>query len=213
MNGDWIDISVPLRNGMVNWPGTIEFRSQRISDVDRGDLYSISSLELHTHTGTHMDAPCHFIPGTTGIDTLPFDATIGPARLLLIEAVDVIGPEELEAFRIERGERIIIKTRNSETDWPARPFNEDYVHLTLKGAVYLAEAGTRCVGIDYLSVAAFVDKIAETHRALLEAGVWIIEGLDLSGVEPGDYEMVCLPLRIEGADGSPCRALLRPIGS
>ncbi len=206
----WIDVSVPVSDGMVHWPGDPEVKVTRALSIDAGDDANVSHLDLGAHTGTHMDAPVHFVPGAEGIDAMPLGATIGPARVVAIADPESVKPEELERHEPRRGERLLLRTRNSERSWVREPFDPDFVPISPEGAALLAERGVRTVGVDYLSVGGYRGGGAETHRALLEAGVWIIEGLDLSRAEPGDYELICLPVKIAGSDGAPARALLRP---
>lgn len=211
MADSWIDVSVPLRDGMVHWPDNPPVNIERAMSIDRGDVCNVSKMSLGVHTGTHMDAPVHWITGGKGIDELPFDATMGPVRVIAIQDEVSIKPEELTPQKLQRGERVLFKTRNSGRCWTSDAFFEDFVFVSHEAAQYLAEAGVRTVGVDYLSVGGYSVDGPETHRALLEAGIWIIEGLNLSPVAPGSYELICLPLRIAGADGAPARALLRPL--
>jgi arylformamidase len=197
---------------MVHWPGTPEIGVGLLSDVEKGDPYSIRSLALDSHTGTHVDAPAHFVPGGATIDMMPPGITCGRARVFDIGDPISIKPEELSLFEIARGERVIFKTINSWRCWQKDDFFEDYVHLSYEAAVYLVKHEVAMVGIDYLSIASFETEVMiATHRKLLKAGIYIIEGLDLRGVGAGDYEILALPLRLAGGDGSPCRAFLRPI--
>jgi len=210
MASPWIDVSVRLKTGMVNWPGDPPARISQALDMERGDPCTVSLLELGAHTGTHMDAPAHFVRGGIGIDALPLDTAIGSARVIAIQDPESIKPEELRRHRLRRGERILFKTGNSARCWDKDSFVEDFVYISAAAAQYLAERQVRLVGIDYLSVGGFRADGVETHQALLQAGIWIIEGLNLSGVQPGRVQLVCLPLKIAGADGAPCRAILRP---
>lgn len=207
----WIDVSVPLHTGMAHWPDNPEVRIERIMSIDRGDAANVSAIAMGSHTGTHMDAPVHFVPGTASIDMMPFDATIGPARIIAIADTESIKPAELEPHDIQPGERILFKTSNSERCWNTDDFIEDFVYISAAAARYLAERGVRTVGVDYLSVGGYKKDGRETHHALLGAGVWIIEGLNLSSVAPGNYELICLPLKISGGDGAPARAILRAV--
>jgi len=210
MTADWIDISVPIYSGMVHWPDNPAVRIERIQDLSRGDAANVSKLELGAHTGTHMDAPRHFLADGAGLDELPLDATIGPARVILIAHPQAILPEELEGHRLRAGERVLFRTINSERCWETDRFVEDFVYISAAAAQHLVQRKVRTVGIDYLSVGGYVHDGVETHRILLGAGVWLIEGLNLTGVLPGAYELICLPLRVVGADGAPARAILRP---
>ena len=213
LGNDWIDISVHVRNGMVHWPGDPEFHIERATDQEKGDVATVSRMALGVHTGTHMDAPLHFIRHARSIDTMPLDATVGPARVIAIGDTKSIKRAELVGHGISVGERILFKTLNSDHAWDSDTFEENFVFISQDGARYLAECGVRTVGVDYLSVGGFREDGPETHHALLGAGIWIIEGLNLRGVEPGAYEMVCLPLRLMGAEGSPARAILRKAGA
>ncbi len=209
---EWVDVTVPLRAGMVHWPGTPEIGVESLSDVGRGDAYSMRHLSMDTHAGTHIDAPSHFVEGGATIDQMPFETTNGRARVVEISDPIAIRPQELVLFDIQPGERVLFKTLNSWRCWQSDKFVEDYVYLSFEGALYLVTSEVMTVGIDYLSIASIEEEVmVQTHKALLNAGVGIIEGLDLRGVDAGSYEMACLPLRIEGSDGSPCRAFLRPI--
>lgn len=204
-------MSVPVSAGMVAWPGDPPVRIERAQSIERGDDANVTHLDLGAHTGTHMDAPVHFFDDAAGIDSMPIEATIGVARVIALEATGAISAEELRRHDPVSGERLLIKTRNSARPWDREPFEEDFVHLAPDSAAYLAERGIRTVGVDYLSVGGYSGGSLETHRALLGAGIWIIEGLYLGDVAPGAYELVCLPIKLAGADGAPARALLRPI--
>src|SRR3712207_5659468 len=142
---------------------------------------------------------------------MPLTATIGRARVIEIRDPESVKPAELHPHRLQRGERILFKTQNSSRRWSAEDFMEDFVYVSQVAARYLAERGIQTVGVDYLSVGGFRKDGEETHRALLEAGIWVIEGLDLSEVEAGEYGLICLPLKIERSDGAPARAILRAI--
>jgi len=209
MTAAWIDISVPIYTGMVHWPDNPAVRVERIQDLSRGDAANVSKLELGAHTGTHMDAPRHFLADGAGLDELPLDATIGPARVIPIAHSQAIFPEELEAHRLRAGERVLFRTQNSERCWKNNQFVEDFVYISAAAAQYIVQRKVRTVGIDYLSVGGYVHDGVETHRILLGEGVWLIEGLNLAAVKPGTYELICLPLRVVGADGAPARAILR----
>jgi arylformamidase len=197
---------------MVSWPGDPPARISHALDMERGDPCTVSLLEMGAHTGTHMDAPAHFVPGGNGIDTMPLDAAMGSARVIPIRDRESIKTEELVRHRIRRGERVLFKTYNSDHGWDTDSFVEDFVYLSATGAQYLAERQVRLVGVDYLSVGGFRADGPETHQALLKAGIWIIEGMNLKRVRPGRVQLVCLPLKIAASDGAPARALVRPMG-
>lgn len=211
---EWIDVSVPLHSGMVHWPGDPAVRIERVLDMARGDLATVSRLSMGSHTGTHMDAPIHFLRNAKGIDEMPLDATVGVARVIEIHDPQAIRPEELRPHRIHQDERILFKTRNSARGWNTDAFIEDFVHLSIEAAHDLAHRRVRAIGVDYLSVGGYREKNGvAVHRTLLQAGVWIIEGLNLSRVHAGTYELICLPLKMVRGDGAPARAILRSIRS
>ncbi len=206
---EWIDISVPIYSGMAHWPDNPAVRIERMQDIGRGDAANISKIEMGAHTGTHMDAPKHFLADGGGIDEMPLDDTIGPARVIRIEHPRAIMPEELKGHDLQPGERLLFRTENSERCWNTDQFIEDFVYISAAAAQFLVDRQVRTVGVDYLSVGGYVYDGVETHQILLSAGLWLIEGLNLAAVEPGAYEMICLPLRTAGADGAPARAILR----
>lgn len=208
---NWIDISVPLYTGMVHWPENPPCEIGLVMSIDSGNPCNLSRLSMGVHTGTHMDAPLHFIRGGKSIDTMPFDATIGPARVLAISNPQAVKVDELEPYAIQPGERILLKTSNSTRCWQSDTFVEDFVYISHEAAQYLAERQVQTVGVDYLSVGGYRVDGPETHHALLSAGIWIIEGLNLADVQVGSYELTCLPLKMIGTEGAPARAILRPI--
>lgn len=206
----WMDISVPLKDAMVHWPGDPAVSVRRARDMDRGDTVNLSQISMGAHTGTHMDAPLHFLPLGDGIDTVPLETVMGRARVLEIKDEESIKPEELARHRIRRGERILFKTRNSPRVWQSDRFVDDFVYISDAAADYLVDRGVRLVGVDYLSVGSAKGG-SYVHKTLLSGGVWLIEGLDLSPASAGKYDLVCLPLKLVGGDGAPARAVLRPL--
>jgi arylformamidase len=207
----WIDVSIRLRHGLVPWPGDAPFELNRVSDLARGDVCTLSTLSMSAHAGTHVDAPLHFIKRGRSIDTWPVEATVGPARVIVIRNPQVITADEVRSHGIRPGERILLKTRNSARR-DSGVFFESYVALTPDAAKYLAARRLRAIGIDGPSIAPADHHMAPTHRVLLRAGIWIIEWLDLRRVSAGRYDLVCLPLRIVNGDGAPARAIVRPAG-
>ena len=207
---EWIDISVPLKSGMVHWPGDPEVKIERVRDAEKGDRNTLSEMCMGAHTGTHMDAPLHFVRGGAGIDQLPLDVAMGRARVIEINDAESIKVEELERHDIGHGERILFKTKNSSHVWQKADFVEDFVFVSVEAARFLVERGVALIGVDYLSVGGYKQDGSEVHHALLEAGIWLIEGLDLSQVSAGEYELVCLPLKIVDGDGAPTRTVVRP---
>ena len=195
---------------MVRWPGDPPVRITRTAEVAAGDPSTVSHMSMGSHTGTHMDAPLHFIAGGKGLDQMPLSAVIGPARVVLIEHAHQITVQEIQRNRIRRGERILFKTRNSQRCWRTKTFVKRFVHLTPPSAQALATTGVQAVGVDYLSVGGYrLDDGPQVHRLLLRANIWIIEGLNLAAVDPGRYWLICLPLRVLHSDGAPARAVLR----
>ncbi|MGA1839811.1 MAG: cyclase family protein [bacterium] len=205
----WIDISVPLKSGMVHWPDDPPVKIERLFDLDQGDISSVSMISMCSHTGTHMDAPIHLIKNGKGLDEMPFDVTVGVARVIEIYDEESIRAEELVHHQIRQGERLLFKTRNSIKCWNTSQFVEDFVYISRDAAEFLVDRKIRVAGIDYLSVDGVGEQGFKTHITLLKAGIWIIEGLDLSGVEHGRYQLICLPLNITRADGAPARAIIK----
>jgi arylformamidase len=211
MENGWIDVSVSLHSGMVHWPDNPPVRIERALSIEKGDAANVSEISMGAHTGTHMDGPIHFVRESKGLDEMPLTATIGRARVIEIQDPESIKPDELDPQGLQRGERVLFKTHNSARHWSSEDFNEDFVYISQEAARYMADRRIQTVGVDYLSVGGFQKDGEETHQALLGAEIWVIEGLDLSEVEPGDYELICLPVKIEGSDGAPARAILRAI--
>lgn len=207
----WMDVSVPLTSGMAHWPGDPEPSFVRISQMELGADADVTLCRTTAHTGTHMDAGRHFLPGGRGIDEFPLEVGIGRARVIECPDVAAISRAELEGKGIRLGERILLKTRNSRARWDRLEFQRDFVALDAGAAAFLAEVRVSLIGIDYLSIGRFEADGTETHKILLGAGIWIVEGLNLAGVAAGEYDMVCVPLRIENCDGSPARVALRPV--
>jgi arylformamidase len=202
------DISVPVMNGGVVYPGNPEIHIEPQQDMARGGSSNVSLLSLGSHTGTHVDAPLHMIPEGGGVDSIPIDALVGPALLVAFDD-DVMAITEayLRSQPIAGQERVLLKTRNSRFI-RERDFHRDYTYLAPDGAEYLVSLGVRLVGIDYLSIEQFHSGHHRTHKTLLSRGVVIVEGLDLSEPPPGIYELYCLPLLLAGIDGAPARAVL-----
>jgi arylformamidase len=210
------DISVPITPGETpTYPGDPGLEVGAWSAIARGDRANVSVLNFGAHTGTHIDAPAHFIEGAPGISSLPLDALLGPARVVEIPAdADAVGESHVRPGSIQGATRVLFKTRNSAL-WedPRGQFREDFAYIEPAAARALVAAGVRLVGFDYLSVEKFGSEEFETHLALLSAGVIIVEGLDLRAVGPGLYELCCLPLKIAAGsgDGAPARAVLRTL--
>ena len=206
----WIDVSVPLRPGVPTFPGDPTFAMDRPISIAAGAMANVSRIDMGAHTGTHLDAPAHFIEGAATTESIPLGVCVGPAWVVDATALHrTIGPDELAGLDLPAGEtRLLFKTPNSEL-WNLAGFSDAFIGLDGDAARVLVERGVRLVGTDYLSIAPFGHP-APTHLALLSAGVVIVEGLDLRAVEPGPVELLCLPLRLVGSDGVPARALVRP---
>ena len=208
-----IDVTVPVRTGMVVYEGDPRVRRELAQSLAAGGICNVSRLECGVHTGTHIDAPVHFIEGAAGIEATPLDALIDDACVVDATSIDTdIDAATLHRLTIPDGvTRLLFKTPNSQL-WGRTSFSPDFVGLTADAARVLVERDVRLVGIDYLSIAPKRDP-APTHVALLAAGVVILEGLDLRAVTPGPYRLICLPLLLEGSDGAPARALLADDGA
>ena len=204
-----IDISVVLKSGMLAWPGDPSVRIKRTKSIHKGDICNLSLVTIGSHSGTHIDSPLHFLNKGVSLDQMPLDATIGPVRVIEIKDRESIKPAEISRYCIRPGSRVLFKTINSRL-WKSRTFDKEFVYLSQEAARYLVQRKIRAVGIDYLSIGGYYSdsNSAQTHRSLLEAGIWIIEGLNLSGVKGGRYTLICLPLRIFNSDGAPARAVL-----
>lgn len=203
-----IDISVPIYSGMVYFPGDTKPEIEPARLISEGAVANLSDIHVGSHSGTHVDAPSHFIDGKKAVDELPLDYLIGPAQVLDLSGSDgPIGAGSLLAAGLTHAERVLLKTSNSDL-WRTPEFQKDYVSLADDGADLLVERGVKLVGIDYLSIERYHSDTHYVHRRLLEAGVVVLEGADLSKVGAGEYELFCLPLNIRGADGAPARAVL-----
>jgi arylformamidase len=203
-----IDVTVPLDARLPTYPGNTPFSVEAVKRLARGDSSNVSALHMSAHAGTHVDAPRHFFDGGGGAETLPLDLLIGRARVVEITSRGGIGADELAGIDFSDDVRVLFKTGNSRL-WASPEFREQYVGVTASGAAQLIASGIKLVGVDYLSIEPFRTPGAPAHRTLLGGGAVIVEGLNLTDVEPGVYEMVCLPLRIVGADGAPARVILR----
>jgi arylformamidase len=206
------DISLGISPEMVVWPSHPPVRLERIRKIAEGASSNVSQLACSVHTGTHVDAPVHFIDNAHGVEQLPLEALIGRAHVVSFPDVDMIDEAALESADLPVDfDRILFKTRNSKY-WSSGEgvFQEDFVAIDPSGANWLAGRGVQLVGVDYLSVAPF-GQSKEPHQILLHENVVIVEGLDLSRVEPGEYRLYCLPLNLIGSDGAPARAILQDL--
>ena len=202
------DISVPIRTGGVVYPGNPAIDITLVSAVARGNTANVSQIVFGSHTGTHADSSRHFFDGAQPVDQIPLDRLIGSARLIVMgDDVRSVGEKELRAAGIEGQKRVLIRTRNSGL-LKQKEFVPDYTFIAPDGAQYLVDIGVELVGVDYLSIEQFHSGHHKTHRTLLARDIVIIEGLALDEPPAGDYEFICLPLRLEGLDGAPARAVL-----
>ena len=203
-----IDISVPITRGLPTWPGSTGFSVEQTLSFQRGDGITVSRLDLDVHTGTHVESALHYVEGGDPVETIPLEAFVGPALVVDLRSADAIGTDELEAAEIPDGtERLLLRTRNSGLLRAGQDFDQQFVGLTVEGARWVAFGGFRLVGTDFLSIQRFGDD-PETHRVLMRANVAILEGLDLSAVDPGEYRLTCLPIRLHGTEAAPARAIL-----
>ncbi|MCA1834133.1 MAG: cyclase family protein [Actinomycetota bacterium] len=205
-----IDVSLGIGPNLPTWPDDPPVSVTRTARIHRGDPANVSELRLGSHTGTHVDPPFHFIDGAPGADALSLDVLIGAAHVIdMTGFTGQIEPDQLERIMPEDAERILFKTDNSLLWREPKPvFPREYVGLSPQGAAWLVERNIKLVGTDFLSIEAFHAPGHPTHRTLLEAGVIIVEGLDLWNVSAGMYTLACLPLKIMGGDGAPARAVL-----
>ena len=209
----YYDISLSIHSDLPVWKGDPPVIIRSASNIERGDIANVSKLEIGAHTGTHIDAPVHFVPGRKGIDQLVLDTLIGSAYVADLTNVErEIHGQDFEKANIPQGTvRLLCKTTNSSL-WSKVPsrFDANFVGISPDGARWLIDHGIKLVGVDYLGVERFesVGNGAPTHHALLEIETIIIEGLDLSNVQAGKYKLICLPIKIKNSDGAPCRAIL-----
>ena len=202
------DVSVPIFTGGLTYPGNPDIAIAPQQEVSKGASANVSSVSFGSHTGTHVDAMKHLFDDGTPVDALPLEVLMGPAVLIAVpDSVMAVGEADLRAHDLAGQERVLIRTRNSAFI-RSQGFMRDYTYLAPDGAAYLASLGVKLVGIDYLSIEQFHSGHHMTHRTLLERGIVIVEGLDLSAPPPGHYDLRVLPLRLAGLDGAPARAVL-----
>lgn len=209
----YYDISVAIHPDIPVWEGDPSVIIRPAASIARGDIANVSRLDMGAHTGTHIDAPVHFVPGRKGIDGLSLDTLLGPAYIAdLTNVVHEISGKDFESANIPTETvRLLCKTSNSDL-WAKSPtsFERDFIGISPDGAQWLIDHGVKLVGVDYLGVERFdrVENGAPTHHLLLENEVVIVEGLNLSNVAAGEYELICLPVKIKNSDGAPCRVIL-----
>ncbi|HCU99502.1 MAG TPA: cyclase [Chloroflexi bacterium] len=204
-----IDVSVALKSSLPVWPGHPEVSIERIDDMEQGANANVSYLQFSAHSGTHVDAPLHFLQDGLDVTCLDLDVLIGPSFLVEAFGVNIIDDQLLDSMLIPKDtQRLLIKTSNSRL-WSDShsSFYKNFVAISDTGAQWIVNRGIKLVGIDYLSVAPY-GNTGPTHRIFLGAGVVLVEGLDFNEVNQGQYQLICLPIKIEGCEGSPARVVL-----
>jgi arylformamidase len=204
----WILVSTGLKKGMVQWPGDTTFEIKTDLIKDSGIDISVSSIKTSLHIGTHIDAPLHYLTNGDDVTKFTSEVLIGIVKVISIPNEKEISVEDLKNKSINKGDRIFFKTKNSASSWVHEPFKNKFVALSGPAAKYLAEKEIMMVGIDYISIGG-IENNNEVHVTLLEKGICIVEGLFLQNIEEGLYELICLPLFIESAEGSPATVLLK----
>ena len=203
------DISLSLSDHTVRWVTSQPFQLIERKRMSRGDANNSSSIHTSAHAGTHVDAPFHFVPDGATMESLPLELFIGPARVCAIEPGNRITAMDVAGAALQGETRVLFKTRNSGLLRKGE-YDPGFASFSVDGAKALVDLGVRLVGLDYLSAAA-ADEQVPVHRAFLDHGVILLEGIDLSDVPPGRYELICPPIKIAGSDGAPCRAFLREL--
>lgn len=207
MRRDIFDISVSLSPDTPVFPGQARFSKRLLSSFAKGDRANLSEFSMTSHTGTHVDSPSHFIEGGVNIDKVPFQNIVGLAKVFELDVSEKIDAAELEPLKIQKEDIVLFKTRNSKL-WKIKDFRNDYIFLTEQAAKYLAEKEVHAVGVDYVIPEALDDLERPVHHILLGKNIILIEGLNLTGILPGQYLLICLPLKIAGGEAAPARAIL-----
>lgn len=208
MNPSFYDITQTISDTIITWPTDPAVSIRKTKKISRGDAWNLSELTFSSHCGTHIDAPYHFDENGITVDQIPLDSLIGDVTVFEIKHSKKIDVEEVKSLKIENCKRVIFKTKNSDYG-EYTEFRKDFIYITQETAAYLTVHNVKLVGIDSLSVDKFDNMHADVHHTLLKKGIIIIEGLDLREVKPGDYELIALPLKIKGVDGSPARVVLK----
>jgi arylformamidase len=212
VSNGWVDVTATLDPATTPvYEGDAPMKFEFLKDMRKGDAFTLSVLSMGAHSGTHIDAPMHFIRDGISVDRVPLEPLIGPARVIEIaDGVQAINSAELNRHQWRGAERVLFRTRSSLRGWMAsRDFHRDFAYITPDAAQLLADAGVKLVGIDYLSTEQFGAPAPVTHRILLGKGIPIVEGLALEGVHAGDYDLIVLPLKVAGHEGAPARAVMR----
>lgn len=203
-----IDVTVPIDSNLATYPGNTPFSLEGIKRLARGDSSNISTMHLSAHAGTHVDAPRHFFDDGGGVESLALEMLCGRTRVVELTTRNTVTAEDLAGFDLREDVRLLLKTANSRL-WGTPDFHQDFIGVSEGAARFLVDRGVKVLGVDYLSVEPYETPGAPAHHVLLGAGTIVIEGLNLRDVEPGAYEMYCLPLALVGADGAPARVILR----
>lgn len=203
-----IDVSVSIDSSLATYPGNTPFTLEAIKRRARGDSSNVSTLHMSAHAGTHVDAPRHFFDDGGGVETLPLEMLCGRTRVIELTTRRSVTAEDLAPFDLSEDVRLLLKTHNSRL-WGAPEFHTDFIGVSEGGARFLVDRGVKVLGVDYLSVEPYKTPGAPAHHVLLGGGTIVIEGLNLRDVDPGIYEMFCLPLPVVGSDGAPARVVLR----
>ncbi len=212
MSNGWIDVTATLDPATTPvYEGDAPMKFDFLKDMRKGDALTLSAYSLGAHSGTHIDAPMHFVLGGASIERVPLEPLIGPARVIDIpDVVQAIDAAELNRHEWRGAQRVIFRTRSSLRGWMASSnFHRDFAYIAPDAAQLMADAGVQLVGIDYISAEQFGAPAPMTHRILLGKGIPIVEGLSLGGVRAGDYDLVVLPIKVGGHEGAPARAILR----
>jgi arylformamidase len=211
----YIDVSVPVSSNLPRWPGSPEINFQKNLDLNKGDIATDTTLHFSVHTGTHVDAPLHFIRDGKSVDQMNLDVLMGKAYVaVLSDTVESITSDVLDKISLpKKTKRLLLRTRNSHL-WKTNgsEFQPDFVGLTSDAAQWVVDRGIQLIGVDYLSVQRYADG-PETHQILLKAEVTIIEGLNLTEISEGLYELICLPIKLQGIEGAPARAILQSLST
>jgi arylformamidase len=211
----WIDVTATLDPATTPvYEGDAPMRFDFLKDMRRGDALTLSAYSLGAHSGTHVDAPMHFVAGGASVDRVPLAPLIGPARVIEIgDEIQAIDAAELGRHSWRGATRILFRTRSSARGWmSSATFHRDFAYIAPDAAQLMADAGVVLVGVDYISAEQFGAAAPRTHQILLGRGIPVIEGLALAGVREGEYELIVLPMKVAGHEGAPARAVLRPIG-
>jgi len=210
MNSTWIDISIPVTEAILSWPSDPVYKQKKFASFDSGKPCDASEVSMSVHTGTHIDAPSHFIQNGKTMDSWTPESTIGKCRVIEIEDSKEVTDSELLKHAIQKGERILFRTKNSSSKWWEKSFNENFICISPGAAAYLAKIKPLCIGVDYLSIGSPLTGV-EAHQHLLGAEIWLIESLNLCSITAGNYELIFMPVNLASAEGAPGRALIKKV--